>query len=58
MAHEVGHLAARNARGDLDDDDLAVVRHDQLREGDAVAQAERVHGMHGDPFGLARAHPP
>ena len=52
MPNEVGHLTARNARCDLDDAHRAVVRDDQLREGDAVAQSEGVNGMHGDSFRL------
>ena len=38
VAHEVGHLAAGNPRGDLDDGDAAVGRRDELREGDRVAR--------------------
>ena len=52
MAGEVGHLAARDARRDLDDAHRAVVRHDQLREGDAVPQTERVHRVQRDPLRL------
>jgi hypothetical protein len=43
MVCEVGHLAAGNSRGYFDDPALAVGRHDYLREGDPVAQAERVN---------------
>ena len=46
-AHEVGHLAAGDARGTLDDDHPAVPRGDQLRKRDARPQAECVHGVHG-----------
>ena len=52
VADEVGHLSARDPGRDLDDPHRAVVGDDQLREGDPVAQPERVHGVHGDPLRL------
>ena len=52
MPDEIGHLAARDPRRHLDDPHRAVVRDDQLREGDPVAQAERVHRVHRDPLCL------
>ena len=36
VAHEIGHLAAGNPGGDLDDGDAAVGRGDELRERDGV----------------------
>ena len=51
VTDEVGHLPARDPRGDLDDPDLAVVGDDQLRERDAVLEAERAHCLNGGPLG-------
>ena len=51
MAHEVGHLPAGDPRCHLDDRHPAVRRGDQLREGDAVAQPERAHGVLRGPLG-------
>ena len=48
MADEIGHLAAGDASGDLDDAHRAVVGDDQLRERDPVPEAERVHRVDGD----------
>ena len=51
MPDEVRHLAARDARGDLDHGDAAVRRGDQLRECDPVAQPERSDGALGGSLG-------
>ena len=48
---EVGHLAAGNPRRDLDHEH-AVVGDEELREGDAVAQPERLRRVRGDACGL------
>ena len=51
-ADEVGHLAARDPRRALDDEHAPVGMRDQLREGDARLQAERVHGVRRDALRL------
>ena len=53
VAHEIRHLAAGDARRDLDDHDAAVRRGDELRERDPVPEAERAHRLDRDP--LARS---
>jgi hypothetical protein len=58
VAREVGHLAARDARSDLDDDRAAALERDQLGEGDPVPQPQRVHGVHGDALGLGEGVAP
>jgi len=52
VPHEVGHLAARDSRGDLDDGHASVRSRDELGKRDARAQAEGSDGVDGD---LARA---
>ena len=52
VPHEIGHLAAGNARRDLDDGDRAVGMGDQLREGDPVTQAQRLHRADRGVLGL------
>ena len=54
VPHEVGHLAAGDPRGDLDDCDAAVRRGDELRERDRVAEAERAHRLDRDLLGEAQ----
>ncbi len=51
MADEVGHLAAGDACGDLDDHDPTVRGCDELRKGDAVTEPERSDGIDGDLLG-------
>ena len=55
MADEVGHLAAGDPGRHLDDGDRAVRVRDQLREGDPVAEPERLDGARGDPLRVRRA---
>lgn len=45
---KVGHLFGRDARGDFDHEHLAGLGGEQLREGNAVAQAERKNGVDSD----------
>jgi hypothetical protein len=54
---EVGHLPSRHPCRHLDDSHVSVLARDQLREGDAVAQAERADGVQRHPLRL-RQHVP